>query len=138
MKKLKRKFYLLLLLGIGVTGIAGQIILTNFLPEYNFAFYPVIPVFFLCLGLILLAILKICRSKTDRQILNIYLATRMVKAFFIVSLMVLYVFLIKDHVKSFLITMLIFYFIYLGIETMFYFDFEKSLKANKKNDTHTA
>lgn len=137
MKKLRRKFYLMLLLGIGVTGIAGQIILDNYLPEFNFAFYPVIPVYFLCLGMILLAILKVSRNKTDHQILNIYLGTRVSKSLFTVFLMMLYVLLVKVQVKSFIITTFIFYLIYLGIETKFYFDFEKSLKADKKNDTHT-
>ncbi len=128
----------MLFLGIGGTGFAGQLILTNFFPEFNFAFYPVIPVYFLCLGLSLLAILKISRNKTDRQILNIYMGTRVSKAFLTVLLMTLYVLLVKIQVKSFLITTLIFYFIYLGIETKFYVDFEKSLKAEKKNETHTA
>lgn len=124
----------MLLIGIGVTGIAGQVILNNFLPEYNFAFYPVIPVYFLCLGLILLAILKISWNKTDRQILNIYMGTRVAKSLLTVFLMLLYVLLVKIDVKSFLLTTLIFYFIYLGIETKFYVDFEKCLKAEKKKE----
>ena len=64
------------------------------------------------------------------------MGTRVAKSLLTVFLMLLYVLLVKIDVKSFLLTTLIFYFIYLGIETKFYVDFEKSLKAEKKNETH--
>lgn len=134
MKRIRRIFFLQLLAIIGGGGIIGGIILHDLLPSEYFIWYPWIPLFYLSLGIALIAVFSYCEKQKSQMILNIYLLTRVLKLFLTIILMVLYVLYVDDHIKSFLLTIGIFYFVYLILETKFFFTFEKSLKKMKQKN----
>ncbi|WP_080904718.1 hypothetical protein [Parabacteroides sp. Marseille-P3160] len=134
MKRLRRNFFLQLLAIIGGGGIIGGVILYDLLPSEYFIWYPWIPLFYITMGIMLIAILKYCEKQSNQMMLNIYLLTRVLKLFLTIILMILYVFYVEDHRESFLLTIGIFYIVYLILETKFFFTFEKSLKKMKQTD----
>lgn len=134
MKALRRKFMWMLTVVLGVTGVIGGIIFYNVLPKEYFPWYPAIPTFYYLFGILFVWVLKHCKKRTDHQLLNIYLGMRMLKFFATLVFMGIYMWCIDEKDKEFVITIGVFYFIYLVVETGFYFEFEKSLKKRKTNE----
>lgn len=137
MRALRKKFLIVLTLAMTIAGVVGGVLFYNLLPTEYFSCYPVIPMYFYSMGLLLVWVIKQCKHKTDHQILNIYLGLRIFKLFGTLLLMGIYMWIIDEKDKEFLITIGLFYFIYLVIETGFYFEFEKELKKRKTNEKLT-
>lgn len=137
MKALRKRFVWMLTLVLGITGIIGGLLFYNMLPQEYFVWYPAIPLFYYLMGILFVWILKNCKNRSDHQLLNIYLAMRLVKFFMTLLFIGIYMWCIDEKDKEFVITIVIFYFIYLVVETGFYFEFEKSLKKRKTNEELT-
>ncbi len=128
---LQKMFLLILTVVMGITGIIGGIVVYNELPTEYFRWYPSIPLFYYLMGIIFVIAIGTCKKKTNIEIANLYLAMKILKVIATIIFMGFYMWLIDERDKDFVVAIGIFYFIYLILETCFYFNFEKSIKKKK-------
>ena len=134
MKKLKRKFIVLLTLFIVVVGFGGWLILIHFFPYLAFKDYPIIPIFFFTVGLISIQILSRIRLSKPNKLLNTFMMIRGIKMLLAVIMTVIYWLVDRAEIKSFAIMLVAFYLCYLFLETYIYIQLET---WNKKNPAST-
>lgn len=117
------------ILGINIlVGVLVGCILYYGFPAAYFPWYPSIPIYFTILGIIMSSIM-FSRSKDEpKKIVHIYMTMRVVKLLITLGSILLYVWLIGEQNLTFCITTLGFYFLYLFIETYFFYRFEKMVK----------
>lgn len=131
MKKLKRKFILLLTLFIVVIGFGSWLVLIHFFPQLAFYDYPLIPLFFFVVGVISIYILTGLKSDKPNRLLNTFMLIRGVKMFFALMLTTIYWLLDRAEIKSFAIMMVVFYLCYLFLETYIYVKLENWNRKNR-------
>ncbi|MDR1517607.1 MAG: hypothetical protein LBS52_05905 [Dysgonamonadaceae bacterium] len=125
----KRSFIVFLTLFIAVCGAVGAVIFRVFLPERYFEAYPLIPVFFYLMGLFSISVFEVFRRKHPQKLTLFYMAEKVVKLLLSIVVILLYCVVVKNHEKEFILTFVGFYFLYLIVETGFFFKFE----LNQKN-----
>ncbi len=130
MKKLKRKFIVLLTLFIGIVGFGGWLILIHFFPTLAFKDFPIIPVFFFTVGLISIFVLTELKITKPNKLLNTFMMIRGIKMLLAVILTIIYWLLDRAEIRSFAIMLAAFYLCYLFLETYIYIQIET---WNKKN-----
>ncbi len=129
MEKLKSRLRLLLVTILLVCGWTGWFILKCYFPEFNFNWYFVIPSFFLFFGFINIQVLGRINTENPRKPVNIFMLMRLLKfVFSFVLLGVYYLINGKEHFSEFAFVFALYYFIYLAMETMFYYQAEKLFK----------
>jgi hypothetical protein len=129
MEKIKKMFNILLVLVLLVSGWSGWFILQTFFPTHSFEWYPVIPVFFLIFGIVHIQILTRTKKENPRKVVNIYMIIRlskMVLSFLLLG--IIYLIYAKLHFRDFAFVFALFYFLYLGLETYFFYRTEKFIK----------
>ncbi len=139
MKKLRRKFILLLTLFVVVIGFGSWLVLIRFFPQLAFLDYPIIPLFFLIVGIVSIYILTGLKIDKPNKLLNTFMLIRGVKMFLALILTTIYWLVDRAEIKSFAIMMVVFYLCYLFLETYIYIQLEtwnrKNLPAiNKKEE----
>ena len=137
MKKLRRKLIFLLVLFVVVIGFGSWLILIHFFPQLAFYDYPLIPLFFLIIGIITIYILTGLKIENRNKLFNIFMLIRGIKMFLALAITTIYWLLDKAEIKSFAIMMVVFYLCYLFLETFFYINIETWYKNNlpAKNKT---
>lgn len=139
MKKLRNKFLLLLALFIGVVSFGLWLVLKHFFPEYLFQDYPLIPLFFLIVGLASIHTLTNLKLDRPNKLLNTFMLIRGIKMLFALGLTALYWLINEAAIKEFAIIVVVFYLLYLFLETFIYIQLEKwnrkklSQNNNQKN-----
>lgn len=140
MKKLRRKFILLLTFFVVVVAFGTWLILIYFFPELAFKDYPLIPLFFYTVGFISIYVLTGLKIDKPNKLLNTFMLIRGVKMFLAVILTIIYWQLDRSEIRSFAIMLVAFYLCYLFLETYIYIQIETWNKKNltplnkKKND----
>jgi len=131
MKKLKRNLDILLAAVLLFSSLLGWFVIDRYFPDFYFDWYPVIPVFFFFFGLINISILSKTNNKNPRKPVNMFMLLRLVKFLLSFTLLGIY-YLIngRNHFREFALTFAVFYFIYLTMETYFFYRTEKELKKN--------
>lgn len=132
MKKLRQKLILLLALFVVVVGVGSWLILINFFPDLAFKDYPLIPLFFLIIGVVSIYILTNLKKERPNKLLNAFMLIRGIKMVFAIILTTVYSLVNRAEIKSFAIMLVVFYLFYLFFETYTYIRLEK---WNKKNLT---
>ncbi len=132
MKKLRQKLILLLALFVVVVGVGSWLILINFFPHLAFKDYPLIPLFFLIIGVVSIYILTNLKKERPNKLLNAFMLIRGIKMVFAIILTTVYSLVNRAEIKSFAIMLVVFYLFYLFFETYTYIRLEK---WNKKNLT---
>ena len=132
MKKLRQKLILLLALFVVVVGVGSWLILIKFFPHLAFKDYPLIPLFFLIIGVVSIYILTNLKKKRPNKLLNAFMLIRGIKMVFAIILTTVYSLVNRAEIKSFAIMLVVFYLFYLFFETYTYIRLEK---WNKKNLT---
>ena len=124
-----RKRVIVTILGINIlVGVVVGCILYYGFPDSYFAWYPSIPIYFTVLGIIMSSIM-FSRSKDEpKKIVHVYMTMRVVKLLITLGSILLYVWLVGEQKLLFCMTTLGFYFLYLFIETYFFYRFEKMVK----------
>lgn len=119
--------------GFVVGAIVGAIIYYGF-PVYFTNWYFGILAFFLVVEpLILLYVEHESRTAKDRQLVNVYMLTKVIKTIAVLGfILIFYAIEGKENLKGFVIILLTFYFIFLVIETLFFTKIEKRLKEKKQ------
>lgn len=95
--------------------------------EYYFGWYPFIPAFFYAMGLITIIVVTSTKKRSQLKTANLYLIMKIIKAAASVLVIGLYFFLIIENRKTFAIVFSGYYFLYLGLETYFFYRAEKVL-----------
>lgn len=130
MKKLRRKFILLLTLFVVVIGFGSWLVLIHFFPQLAFFDYPLIPLFFFIVGVVSIYILTGLKIDRPNKLLNTFMLIRGIKMFLALVLTTIYWLVDRAEIKSFAIMMVVFYLCYLFLETYIYIKLET---WNRKN-----
>jgi|LFRM01.1.fsa_nt_gb hypothetical protein len=130
MKKLRRKFILLLTIFVLVVGFGSWLILIHFFPSLAFYDYPLIPLFFYTVGIISIYVLTGLKIEKPNQLLNVFMLMRGIKMFLSVLIATAYWLLDRAEIRSFAIMLAVFYLCYLFLETYIYIEIET---WNRKN-----
>ena len=130
MKKLRRKFILLLTLFVVVIGFGSWLILIHFFPQLAFFDYPLVPLFFFIVGVVSIYILTGLKIDRPNKLLNTFMLIRGIKMFLALVLTTIYWLVDRAEIKSFAIMMVVFYLCYLFLETYIYIKLET---WNRKN-----
>ncbi len=109
-------------------------VLSTFLSENYFSWYPLIPTFFYIMGMILIIVITRKTKCTQLKTVNIYMLLKLSKL--VLSLLILgfYFLFIKDNKQTFALIFGGYYLLYLGLETYFLYSAEKILKKNSSNE----
>lgn len=132
MKKLRRKFILLLTIFVVFLGFGAWLILIHFFPSFAFYDYPLIPLFFYTVGIVSIYILTGLKIDKPNKLLNTFMLIRGIKMFLAILIAIAYWLLDRAEIKSFAIMLVAFYLCYLFIETYIYIQIET---WNRKNIT---
>lgn len=122
-------------LGCGfIIGAVVWAVLTYAFPAYYTSWFFGILAFFLIIEpLTILYIENESRTARDRQLVNSYMLTKVVKTVVVLGFILVYYAVVgKENLKSFVVTLLIFYFLFLVVETFFFTKIEKRLKEKKQ------
>lgn len=106
---------------------AGAILLPAIVPEYTWEWYPYIPIFFYLFSLFYISIFKFSHRVPPSMGIIVLLGAKMIKMLVSVAIMAVYAFAIKTERLLFIGTYMVFYFIFLILETYFFFRYEKRI-----------
>ena len=130
MKKLRRKFLILLTIFIVFVGFGSWLLLIHFFPSFAFYDYPLIPLFFYTVGIVSIYILTGLKAENSNKLLNVFMLIRGIKMFLALAIATVYWLLDRAEIRSFAIMLVAFYLCYLFFETYIYIQIET---WNKKN-----
>ena len=108
-----KRYILLLMLLMGASFIIQRLIIVSLLPTSDFALMPIIPLFFVILGIVTI---KIVYSKPKASVI-ILLVVKSIKILLSLAFILLYVIFNKENTTAFLISLLVYFIIYLLFET---------------------
>jgi hypothetical protein len=121
-----------ILFGI-VSGAFIQALLNYQFPEYYPNWYEGIPAFFIILeSSILIYADSSSRKATQKQMLNVYMLTKVIKVFAALIFIGIYALTIKENIKSFVLIFMIFYLLFLAFESYMFLRIEKRLKKKQQ------
>ncbi|HLP05977.1 MAG TPA: hypothetical protein VK152_11165 [Paludibacter sp.] len=130
MEKLQNRLRILLVSVLLIAGWTGWFLLQKFLPDFNFNWYFLIPSFFLLFGFANIRVLAKTNKANPRKPVNVFLMFRLTKFLLSFALLGAYYLLNgKTNFREFALVFAVFYFIYLGLETLFFYLAEKTLKS---------
>jgi len=132
LKKQHIRFILPLLSLIIIAGLVGWIILYVVFPAYYFRWYPLIPAYFILLGIIMSIAMARYSKFEPKKILSAYMLLRAIKLVLTTGGVLLYYWLVGENITAMVLTTLIFYFLYLYIETHIFYRFEKMNRQIRK------
>ena len=113
-----------------------------FMPEWYFAWFPLIPVFFYLFGLLYIYMVVFSYELGADKIAMAYLICKVLKLIMSALVLIFYGFAVGQDVVAFVATFVFFYFAFLFFETRFFLRFEARLKLskqvnNEKNTVHS-
>ncbi|MDM8153422.1 hypothetical protein QUW14_03660 [Bacteroides gallinaceum] len=113
-----------------------------FMPEWYFAWFPLIPVFFYLFGFLYIYMIAFTYELGADKIAMAYLICKVLKLILSALVLIFYGFVIGQDVVAFVATFVFFYFAFLFFETRFFLRFEARLKLskqvnNEKNTVHS-
>jgi hypothetical protein len=117
-----------LLVTMAVASVAGWLLLGYAMPQHYFPLYPVIPIYFMVLGLVMSILIWRWRKLDGKKIVNAYMAMRGVKMALTLAGIGIYFVLEDEWQVEFALTTAVFYLIYLFVETLVLYRFEKIKK----------
>jgi len=122
----------ILAFGLIMGALVGALLYYVF-PQYYPNWYEGILLFFLLLeSLILIYVESASRRVTQRQMLNTYMLTKVVKVFAALIFIGVYAIAVKENIKSFVLVFMIFYLLFLGFEAFLFLKIEKRLKNKQQ------
>lgn len=125
---------ILIVLSFGlVLSAAIGLVLYNVLPQYYPNWFMGIVCFFLVLETFEVSFIESSSHKaTQRQLLNNYLLTKVIKMFGALLFIGAYALIVKEGLKNFALVFMIFYILFLFVETLIFQKIEKRLKEKNK------
>jgi len=103
-------------------------------PSFDWNWFAVILLFFLVLEPLMMSLVENgSRKKDKKQMVNVYMLTKVVKVLASLVFIAVYVLAVKENVKVFVTVFILFYILYLIVETLLFLNLEKHLK--EKNNS---
>lgn len=116
----------------------GEILMHTVLSQYYFQFYPVIAIIFLLFSLIM----NTCNRRWEKKIkegkitlgkvMNNFMTGKIIKLFVCLIIIFCYIKFIDIQRYSFLVCFMTYYLVFLALETLAVYSFEKRVKLEKK------
>lgn len=119
--------------GILFGAVLGVVLYYQFPQYYNPGWY--LGTYFLFMimeTVILLFAEQKSNSATAKQMVNVYLLTKVIKVILSLVFITIYVLVVKENIKSFVLIYMIFYLFFLFVETKLFTLIEKQLKEKNK------
>lgn len=135
----KRKFIQELTVGgFLLTAMVG-LIFHFVVPEWYFAWFPLVPIFFYLYGLLYIFLFLFSWQLGADKIAMTYLICKVLKLILSALVLIFYGFVIEKDVVAFIAAFVFYYFAFLFFETRFFLRFEAKLKLSKqvKNEKNT-
>lgn len=124
--------FIALSFGLIISALVGGLLYYVF-PNYYPNWFEAIIIFFLILEpLVVVYVEATSRKATQRQLLNTYMLTKVIKIFASLIFVGIYALVVKEGIKSFVLIFMSFYILYLFIETFIFMKIEKRLKEKKQ------
>jgi hypothetical protein len=118
--------------GLIVGAVIGALLYYQF-PDYYPNWYEGILAFHLILeSLIFVYVESASRKATQRQMLNTYMLTKVIKVFSALIFVGAYYAIVRENIKSFVLVFMIFYLLFLAIESWLFLKIEKRLKKKQQ------
>ncbi len=133
----KRNFLIYLTAFTLVVGALGALILHYWLPEDYFGGFFFVLAYYFVFGVFNIYMFDECRKKAPQRLALVYLATKVMKIFISVVVMLIYCVVIRDNVHGFLLVFISYYLLYLIFETWFFFLYELKKKHKTKINNET-
>lgn len=122
----------MLAFGLIIGALIGALLYYYF-PQWYPNWFEGILLFFLGIeSFILIYVEASSRKVTQRQMLNTYMLTKVVKVFAALIFVGAYAIAIKESIKSFVLIFMIFYLLFLGMESILFLQIEKRLKKKQQ------
>lgn len=128
---LRDRFFMILTVVMGGVTCFVELVMRLIWPERYWPYYLMIPMFYYILGVITIVVLHSVREENDKKMLHYYMLMRAFKLVLTFVFIGSSMLVIHYHRMLFMILLMSFYFVYLILETYFYFHFEKELKRRK-------
>lgn len=119
--------------GLLISGCIGLVLFYFFPDLIDWNWFVSIILYFLVIETgIMLYVNSSSRTKGKKQMVNVYMLTKVIKI--LVSLVVIGIFAFnnKEHLKGFIVVFILFYLLYLAVETSLFVKIEKHIKEIKK------
>ncbi|MDR0294635.1 MAG: hypothetical protein LBH91_00345 [Prevotellaceae bacterium] len=129
-KKLKRRLIVSLLTSIVIAGIVTGLALYYIFPASWFQWYPLIPAYFVLLGLITSIVTNYYRKEEPRKAINSFMMMKGLKIMLTIVGILLYYWLVNENMTEALLLAFGFYMLHLFVETLLLYRFEKASKQN--------
>lgn len=118
--------------GLIIGAIVGALLYYQF-PQYYPNWFEGILAFFLVLeSLIISFAVSSSKKVTQRQMLNTYMLTKVIKIFAALIFVGAYAIIVKENIKSFVLVFMIFYLLFLAMESVLFLKIEKRLKNKQQ------
>jgi len=107
-----------------------------FYPAFDWNWFAGIVIFFLILEPLIMSLVESSSHKKEKkQMVNIYMLTKVIKVIASLIFIAVYVLAVKENVKVFVAVFILFYLMYLICETALFMKVERHLKEkNKRSD----
>ncbi|MCL2728137.1 MAG: hypothetical protein FWD56_07120 [Bacteroidales bacterium] len=125
-KNRSKHIVLLLPLAMVIAGTLGWLLLYGLLPSLYFRWYPLIPAYFISLGLLVVTAMNYYSKSKPSIGLMIYLFLRVVKMILTAGFVYLYYLIVGRNMTATLVTTSIFYLLFLFVETSIFFRLGKT------------
>jgi len=135
MKKYNLYYLVSLFVSFGIFSVGTDWLLEKIEVVSRFPYFFLLPMSYVFMALIMLALLNIVNKADQRRILQIMMLLKSFKFLVVVFTGVLFVYGFQVGLKNFLLATGILYLVYLAFESISLFYFEKLVKEfNKKNE----
>ena len=119
--------------GLLISGCIGLILFYVFPALINWDWYVSIVLYFLIIETaIMLYVNSASETKDKKQMVNVYMLTKVVKILLSLVVIAIFAFNYKEQLKGFIIVFILFYLLYLAVETSLFVKIEKHIKEKKK------
>lgn len=122
----------MLAFGLIVGAAIGALLYYKF-PDWYPNWFEGILLFFLGIEtFILIYVESASKRLTQRQMLNTYMLTKVIKVFAALIFVGAYAIAIKENIKSFVLIFMVFYLLFLAMESILFMQIEKRLKKKQQ------
>lgn len=120
--------------GLIISGCIG-VGLSYFLPTFDWNWFVGLAMFYLIIESLVVSLVEKCSQKKDKkQLVNMYMLTKVIKVITSLIFVTVYVLTVKENIKAFVAVFILFYLLYLIAETFIFMKVEKRIKEKNSSN----
>ncbi|MBF0577036.1 hypothetical protein [Dysgonomonas sp. GY617] len=120
--------------GLIISGCIG-VGLSYFLPTFDWNWFVGLAIFYLIIESLVVSLVEKCSQKKDKkQLVNMYMLTKVIKVITSLIFVTVYVLTVKENIKAFVAVFILFYLLYLIAETFIFMKIEKRIKEKNSSN----